>query len=236
MRWLIVFGFGFLASTVASFACAQDALLKDLGERYEAQKTKYRQGLDAAETPEARIEVFETLDPRNMFVDEFLEIEKDHRGSPAAVSALYNLMLNALGMGDPDAPASQGRVKAIELLREHYIDHPDLDLLLGFLRAGAYVPQAEDFLREATRSSQEHVRIAALYHLAHFLQHKATFISSYAGRPESMESGDGISPRLAEYHRKNRALIKELGPIDVEEVLEVQQEMDERWRDALQGL
>ncbi len=214
MRRVILFIAAIFWSNAVPLSFAQDDVLKELGERYDSQQTEFCNALNAAKSAAGYDEVSLTLDPRNVFVEEFLAIEQKHRDSPAAVSALYHLMANAVGTGDPDAPASHGRVEAINILRENYIGHSDLDLLLSHLEAGAFVPQAEALLREATRSPYEHVRIAARYHLASFLRHKAQFATQYDEISQSPEADDDMPVELVEFHRKNHAIVKELGPIN----------------------
>lgn len=188
----------------ASFSAARAAEdpLKQLAERYSAQDKLFDEARERATTDQERIKVFETLDPRNALVDEILAIEKSHRGQPAAISALYRLVLHAISVGNPDLPASQGRVKAIQILREHYLEHPDLNLLLGHFNSGAFVPEAEGLMRDAAKSPHRHVRAAARFQLARFLAYKARLAdlfgpSSPLPDPKSAQGG-----QLLEFRRR----------------------------------
>jgi hypothetical protein len=169
------------AVVVASFsvARAEDDPLKELAERYSAQQSRCDEAMEKASTDQQRKEVLETLSPRHALIEEFLAIEKSHRGQPVAFSALYRLVLHATSAGDPDSPASRGRVRAIQVLRKHYLEYPDLNLLLGHFNIGAFVPEAEGLLLDATSSPHRHVRAAARYQLANFLANKASLAEMF---------------------------------------------------------
>jgi thiol-disulfide isomerase/thioredoxin len=197
---------------VASFSVvrAEDEPLKELGERYTAQQKRYEEASESAKTDQERQEVFEKLDPRNTFVDEFMAIEKSHRGQPAAISALYQLMRHAISVGDPDIAASQGRVKAIQILRDHYLEHPDLNLLLGHFNGGTVVPEAEGLLREATKSSHQEVRATARYHLARFLKYKIQLAEIFGPDSPPADSTIDAHPAFVEFRRKVRDQLNKL--------------------------
>ncbi len=205
-----------LTSHCVPCVSAQDDILKQIGERYEAQQTKFDAAYKNARSTEERGNVFrqlDPLDPRNTFVEEFLALEEKYRRQPVAISALYRLLRNAVSTSDPDFPVSQGRVKAIKILREHYLDHPDLDLLLDFLDHGAFVPQAEDLLREVTKSADERVRASGLYYLASFLRHKAELVDDLEEEPRAPDAY--AQARIQEIRNKLREQIRAIGPIDI---------------------
>jgi thiol-disulfide isomerase/thioredoxin len=196
---------------VASFSVAQaeDDPLKELGERYTAQEKRYEEVMESAKTDQERKEAFK-LSPRNAFVDEFLAIEKSHRGQPAAISALYRLMRHAASVGDPGVPASQGRVKAIQILRDHYLEHPDLNLLFSSFGSGAFVPEAEGLLRDATKSPHRQVRAAALYQLSRFLETKAQLAELFGPNAKALDSTAEEPPAWIEIRRKLREQVTKL--------------------------
>lgn len=185
--------------------------LKVLGERFTAQQRRYEEAGQKAETDHERKEVFATLHPINAFVGDFVAIEQSHRGQPIAISALYQLIRQAIGVGDPEIPASQGRVKAIQILRDHYLEHPDLYLLLGHFNGGAVVPEAEGLLRDATKSPHQQVRATARYHLARFLNYKIQLAEKF-GQPTSpaVDSTVEETPERIELRTKFRDQVKKL--------------------------
>jgi hypothetical protein len=162
-----------LVSASAGVGFAEDLVLKNLGEKYVAQQSKYAEAIRAASSEEERESLVRKMDPRQVFVQDFLEIESKHRGQSAAISALYRLIENAKGITETELPAWQGRVKAIAVAREHYLKHEDLDLLLTSFESGAYTAEAEHLLRDAAVSPHERVRAAGKYWLGRFLEYKA---------------------------------------------------------------
>lgn len=192
---------------VASFAVVRgdDDPLKTLDERYAAQQKRYDEARAKAKTAGERRKVFETLDPRNALVDEFLATEKSQRGRPAAISVLYNLMYKGTDLGNQDIPATQGRLKAIRIIRDHYLEHPDLNLLIGHLNGGPYddFAEIERLLRDAAKSPHQHVRAAARYHLARFFAYKARTTELFGPGSPFLNSTDP-DPEFVEYRRKLR--------------------------------
>ena len=159
---------------VATFSAAraEDDPLKELGERYAVQQKRFQEAVQKAKTDQERTEIFNTLHPANSLVDDFVALEQSHRGQPSGISALFQLLRHASSVWDPAIPASQGGVTAIQILRDHYLEHPDLNLLLGHFGGGAVVPEAEGLLRDATKSPHPEVRATARYQLARFLKRK----------------------------------------------------------------
>jgi len=204
-----------LVIVAATTAWAQDDGLETLGRRYEAQKEKYRKASETATTEKERHDLILSADVRNVFVDDLLSIEAEHRDQPTAVSALYKLLKNGTSTSDPQSRASQGRVRAIEVLRQHYIDHPDLDLLLTGFEAGAFVPEAELLLRGATHSPHRYVRAAACYFLARFLCHKRYLIEHFQCLEERPLSD--APAEAAEWRRVLRGFIERMKPINVQQ-------------------
>ena len=201
---------------IVSQSLAQSDVLRQLGERYETRQAVYREALGKANNTDSADANLEKLDARNMFVDNFLDVEQQYRGQPAAISALYQLMKNASGVGDPDAPASAGRVRAIRILKQHYLDHPDLDLLLSSFESGAFVPEAESLLRAASQSRDERVRTTARYRLASFLRFEIQ-VADTLKEQKASASDHADPPRLIELHKKLLKQFETISPIDTNE-------------------
>lgn len=184
--------------------------LEALGQRYLEQQKLYDQARASAKTDAEALAALADTHPINVFVDDFLAIEESYRGQAAAISALYQLTANAGGIGDPDLAASRGRVKAIQRLREHYREHPDIDLLFDNFEAGCFVPEAEGLLRDATQSPHRHVRAAARYLLARFLCLKADMDEWFGADSTTSDPTAGTSPILIDRQRKLREQMKKL--------------------------
>ena len=189
---------------------AQDDPLKELSERYTAQQKHWQEAVQKAKTDQERTEIFNTLHPANALVDDFLALEQSHRGQPSGISALYQLIRHATSVWDPEIPASQGGVKAIQILRDHYLDHPSLNLLLGHFGGGAaVVPEAEGLLRDATKSPHPEVRATARYQLARFLKRKIELEEDWGPDSPSPDSSTE-DPELVAYRRILRDQVKKM--------------------------
>lgn len=193
---------------IAAVAQSADDPFTALAERYTAQEARYAEALKKATTDEQRKEVNETLSPRHALVQEFLAIESSHRGQPAAISALYRLAFHATSAGDPDSPASRGRVEVIQILRKHYLEHPDLNLLLGQLNSGVLAPEAEGLLLDATKSPHRQVRAAARHQLAQFLANKASLAEIFGPEAPPVDPELATRPLAMELQRKLRDRVK----------------------------
>ena len=112
-------------------------------------------------------------DPRLTMLERCFEIEKENRGSRAAIGAL-RFVIRA-GATTSEQSVSDGWERASKILREHYLGHRDLDLLIDEFTAGhGGLAEAELLLRAARKDSPyPHVRAAASLHLAELLQHRA---------------------------------------------------------------
>jgi len=192
----------------AYVALAADDPLTALAERFQLQQQRYDDAFKQAPTDEAKGEVFRTLHPYNALVADFLALEESHRGQPAAISALYHLMRHANSVGEADLPASQGRIAAMRVAREHYMTHPDLGLLLAHFTGGCFVPEAEAWLQDAMKSPHRAVQAAARFQLARFLAIKAQLAEMFG--PDAAPASPHEHPALVEVRRKLREQFKEL--------------------------
>lgn len=212
--------------------CAQADDLDELARRYEAQEQVWLRVQKTATTDEEWCDLHLNTDPENVFVDELLSFEAEHRGGPAGLSALYKLLDSS--SVDPDAPGLQGRVKAIAILREHYINHPDLDLFMREVHNATYGPHAEPLLRSARNSPYRHVRAAACYTLARFLRSKGYCVEHaqcIEERPLSDEPADEVKFRLV-----IRRWMERIKPIDLQqwrsEGIQLCDEITQAYRDV----
>jgi thiol-disulfide isomerase/thioredoxin len=190
-------------------ALADDDPLQPLGERYEAQQNLYRAALKQATSDAERRAAFEKLDPRNVLVEDFLAVEAAHRGEPAGVSALYQLIRGASGVADLDGPAAKGRSRAVAIAREHYREHPHLHYLFAFLVNGVIAPEAEGLLEDAIQSPHKRVRAAARFQLARFLKNQATLAEMFAPQPNALPLDD--DPAAVELLNKLQQQVNKLG-------------------------
>lgn len=106
------------------------------------------------------------LDPRYVMVPRCLKFEAEHRGNRLGIGALYYVMRAAATVVHPSS-VSDARAKAIEILDQHYLAHPDVDMLISDFDAGSGTPTAEPFLLHLIEHSPfDYVRAAALFELA----------------------------------------------------------------------
>jgi thiol-disulfide isomerase/thioredoxin len=195
--------------TSLSAVCAEDDPLKELGERYAAQQKLWQEASRIAKTDKERTEIFNTLHPANALVEDFVTLEQSHRGQPAGISALYQLIRHATSVWDPETPASQGGVKAIRILRDHYLEHPDLSLLLGHFSRNAVIPEAEGLLRDAAKSPHAQVRASARYQLARFLKTRIELEEDW-GPDSTPPDSTTEDPTLVTYRRILRDQVKKM--------------------------
>lgn len=200
--------FAFISAV--SFLIADETAFMELAERSEALAAEFRSRDSAAMSDEERNDLYNRLHPDCALVDDWIAVEAGHRGEPAAVSALVHLFHNAGKTGDFDSPASRGRVRGIEILKSHYLNHPDLDLMLSGFLYGAFVPEAEELLRKAGDSPHQHVRAAAEFQLARFLHYKVQYVEHFGSDSDPPRD----SPLIIKWHRKCLRLAEQLEPLD----------------------
>ncbi len=158
----------FKAATVAEPSAGSDELAR-LRRKYEEQSNVYAKASKAAKTPEAEQEIYKTQDPRNFVAPDVLALEAKYRGSSTAIEAMGWLVRMARSVGSADIPVSKARQEVVDILLEHYLEHPDLDLFLDQFESGADVERGETLLRRSLKSPHRKVRAAATYHLASYL-------------------------------------------------------------------
>ncbi len=165
-----------VALLVMPYSVRADDEADDGAAEFEALVTIYKDAADVynnlpqAESKEARQQQFEELYPGNSLGDQFFQLEEKYRGSQVGLSCLHHLVSTAGGVSNSDLPTATNRREAILLLQEHYLGHPDLDLVFWWFRVGARYPEAKALLQEAaTHSPHRHIRGAALFALADLL-------------------------------------------------------------------
>jgi peroxiredoxin len=139
---------------------------KALRERFLAESEAYETAVRSLKTDDERAAFAREHYPGNTLVGEFVALEEHCRGTLAGFSALYHLVAQPSRGGAPDWPAQEGRQQGLKLLAQHYANHPDLDLIFGWLAYGDRGPEDKPFLRRAAESGHRHVRGTALLALA----------------------------------------------------------------------
>lgn len=133
-------------------------------------------------------------------------------GKPAGLYALNFVVMYACKFGDPDIPVSRGRERAVRLLRDHYLDHEDLDVALHSLKSGPILFGGEELLKAVSeKSPHEHVRATALFCWAQLLAHKANYVTrcrAARGKVPASELGRWMA-------KWDRRTLERLGKFDV---------------------
>jgi peroxiredoxin len=146
---------------------------KALREEFTKREQEFRKQSENLDDDQ-RDKLYLQLYPTNSMVEDFQELERAERGNRVGLSCLNQLVRDSIPLGFNDAPVSVAKQKALVLLRDHYLNHPDLDLILKQVNsshyAGAFHARETIQLLEAARKSpHRNVRCAALYYLAeHF--------------------------------------------------------------------
>jgi beta-lactamase regulating signal transducer with metallopeptidase domain len=150
------------------------------------------------------------LDPRIVMVERCLAFEAEHRGSRLAIGAMHYVM-RAAATTTYGVP-SEARAKAIAILDQHYLKHPDLDLLIDEFDAGSSIATGETLLTHATEQSPfDYVRAAALFHLAELRLNVLEFAENIDNIPLQSEAAFELQLKIQnsesarEWLRNNRA-------------------------------
>lgn len=160
-------------------------------------------------------------DPRLTMLERCFEVEKENRGSRAAIGALHFVMRAGATTGEQSVV--NGRERAARLLREHYLGHRDLDLLIHDFTAGyGGLAESEALLRAARKDSPyPHVRAAAGLYLAKLLQHRARMNEAFGkmdlaeydklkvGVPDEKGKEQTVEVRVADMPEASRKYFKE---------------------------
>lgn len=193
------------------FDAPADRDLEAIAQRENAASAKYQDAMQKAKTQEEQLEVFRTLDPRNLFAAEYLAFEKKHRGTTAAACAMLHVMRGAASVGDAESPVAKARVAMVDIATEHYLKHEDLDLLLGTFSGGPTVPNASLLLQKAVESPHPWVRAEALFYRGEHEARKCQLAESLA----LAEQLAAESPELRMMNDRLKTYSKEFGEIDV---------------------
>lgn len=104
-------------------------------------------------------------DAREVMTDRCLEFEEQHRGTRLGIGALHYVM-RAAATTTAREP-QQARERAIQVLADHYMKHPDVDMLITSFDAGSGTMSGEPLLlRLVNESPFDYVRATALLELA----------------------------------------------------------------------
>lgn len=175
---------------------------KKLQEQYQARDQVYRKQSEGVE-PEKWEEYYQQHSPANTMVDDFLALERNERGNRVGLSCLLHLVRPRISFVDADiaVPKSIGKRQALVLLREHYREHPDLDLILKWVNPWHYaeVIHAEEtvqLLKAAAESPHRHVRFAALYYLAEYHYLIADMVQTRSALRSLIAENEGSLPQV----------------------------------------
>lgn len=135
------------------------------------------------------------LNPSRRMVGRCLAFEAEHRGTRLAIGALHYIMRVA-AMSTSDQDINAARDTAVQILDEHYLKHPDIDLLISEFNAGSGTPSAEPLLLHlAEQSPFDYVRAAALFELAE-------------GRFDTLHLAENIYNRPLASEAEHEAMVK----------------------------
>jgi RNA polymerase sigma factor (sigma-70 family) len=155
-------------------ATAEDNELIKLGEEVERLQKEFSQGMKENPSAAQQMALYREKFPANVLANRFLELAVAHPDHPSAISALGYVFQAATGAGDPEAPVSKARERAIDLVIERHLEKPDVVLFFTGLQYGVPTPKGETLLRAAlSRSPHREVRAAACYELGRFLRFEA---------------------------------------------------------------
>jgi hypothetical protein len=89
--------------------------------------------------------VNDELDPRQALTSKYLAFEEKHRGTPAAIKALTQVMRFAGSVADPTCAAAKGRVEAVDRLMNHYLRHDGIEKTIdALLHPQLFMPVNDD--------------------------------------------------------------------------------------------
>ena len=146
---------------------SKDADVAAVEEMILGARDAYKQATSEAETPEQK-QLAEQLDPRPVLCPVLLKYEEEHRGTPAALSAIHYI-LRAAETTTSRTPY-KAREQIVDVLHDHYLDHFDLDMFLHGFTSGRAPGNARKLLRAAIEDSPHpHVRALAMYEMATLL-------------------------------------------------------------------
>lgn len=182
---------------------------KKLQEKYRTQSDQYWKEREAVgDDLEKDQKLYETKYPGNTISQEFLDLETQYRGTQVGLSCLHHLISTGGGNSRSELPASTSKRKALVLLREHYANDPDLDVILGWVNSGAFYPEETERLCErAAGSPYPYVRGTALYVLARHMKLKSTVPQAHELLRSLMTEADADMPtykfleRIEPYYR-----------------------------------
>lgn len=184
-----------------------------LADRYVIERDRFYREVENVTDPDARIRAFAEHDPANTMFNEFLDLERGHRGTKVGFSALYHLVSVAFASYgcDPAYPVSEAAHEALQRLAEHYTGEPDLDVVFWWLSPGPCGDDARALLERAADSPHRHVRGAALFTSADKLANQAETLTMLGGLLDLTED----NPDQFQTERTNWIRLREtLGSID----------------------
>ncbi len=167
-----------------------------LSERHCELSNKYWAALKAVgDNVPKRARIIAELEPDGLIFDELFAFEEKYRGHPNALKALSVAWQMRTGRLEEGAKQSIAAIRAAELMIEHYIDNPDLDLCFADSNVTGLEIETRLLQTVAEKSPHRHVRATALYSYCLLLSQKLLF---HKWMEQSDWKYDRIDPKTIE--------------------------------------
>lgn len=106
---------------------------------------------------EAQQRFFEQSYPAHVMTQPFFQLEEQYRGTNVGLSCLHQMISAAGAISSKDDLANLAARESIELVTEHYLDHPDIDLILPWVWNRDWI-EIDRFLDRLVLSSNPKIR------------------------------------------------------------------------------
>lgn len=149
--FLLLLLVGLLVPASAQDVAPGEAEFLKLKEQYDQLMEEWWKQDEAIEDDELRQRHFEQSYPAHVMTEPFFELEANYRGTNVGLSCLHQL-ISAIGAINPvDNPANRAAQRALQLVSEHYVDHPDVELILSWI-VGRDIDGCDEFLQKLAKS------------------------------------------------------------------------------------
>ncbi|MCA9032367.1 MAG: hypothetical protein KDA66_16230, partial [Planctomycetaceae bacterium] len=149
--FLLLLLIGFQVTAYAQDVAPGEAEFLKLKEKYDQLMEEWWQQEEGIEDKELRQQHFEQSYPAHVMTEPFFELEANYRGTNVGLSCLHQL-ISAVGAISPqDDPANRAAQRALQLVSEHYLDHPDVELILSWI-VGRDIDGCDEVLQKLAKS------------------------------------------------------------------------------------
>ncbi|MEZ5942217.1 MAG: TlpA disulfide reductase family protein [Planctomycetaceae bacterium] len=148
---------GFQARASAQEVASGEAELVKLKEKYDQLMEEWWQQEEGIEDKKQRQQHFEQSYPAHVMTEPFFELEANYRGTNVGLSCLHQLISAVGAISLKDDPANRAAGRALQLVTEHYLDHPDIDLILSWT-TNRDIDGCDRFLKELANSPRRELR------------------------------------------------------------------------------